>query len=358
MRSPKRMSVGWVLATTVLIITGCGQAAISNTKSTGGLTPNAIGACRNGGQTDSGAFDVTFQSGRSGWVIAGKLPASGPSTSMAGPLGKVSGQVVSIGADSHWLRPGVNQQAGPSDLAISSDTLATLNEALGAGDRVLVETDPLSGTPPASLGAAIEYPDGSVAFVGDCAYDTLTVPFAHLSDLAQKAGESGTPSSMLEALISAPGGPMTKAFEDLMKGPSTAWSDIAPNRRSVNPQVTPTSVLADLTQVTIAVAIPDSWLKWPDELCTRSDQGWNDCVAFTAVTSGQPAVLNAYVRPGTSLDVVILAGQTFDSPSAVLYQVPPGQLHPGAVVQLSGSPSIVAASQLLDGSVVALGPTK
>jgi hypothetical protein len=144
--------------------------------------------------------------------------------------------------------------------------------------------------------------DSNVAFVGECAYDRLTVRFSKY--LAARRPEAKA-AEVLDDIVSEHDGSEARAFlAYYAQEPLPPWRDRDPAARQLDPTETPADVMATVKPVSLLVDLPASWSSADASLCTRiMSLAWGPCVSFSALKPGPPLTLLAYARPDEAVEI-------------------------------------------------------
>lgn len=137
--------------------------------------------------------------------------------------------------------------------------------------------------PPITSVLAADFGPGQVWFVGPCATDLYTTPFAR----AAGSGDGGIDSEFLRRSLT-PGTPEAAAVIDLIsraEPPSPVhWTEVDPMLRSLDPSRTPASELVGLEPVDLLVSIPQTWSTGEGFICVRTAPGWHPLCIPTSVS--------------------------------------------------------------------------
>jgi len=336
-----------VLAPVMVVACGSGTVATSADSAVG---PSAadVGACP-GGVERLAAPSASFLTDTNAWLVADGIKLDGPIDTADHDADEQRATVV----NAKVLRPSKSIQDVPALVAVHESDANKASELLNPGGQLLLSVEPGSSDLLfASL--AVSRVDGSVTFIGDCMYEAATAPLAAFVETQRALGGTQSATDVLLDVLANPGDSTAKELYSALSpppdAPTAGWSAQEPNLRSVDPEVTPSSVIGSMKSFTISINVPDSWRMLPGRLCTKSDVGWNECYLLTAVPPGQPMTLSGYFVPGSPVDVVVLDGPNYTSAQSVALQLPADLLGRGDPIRLTGSAKVATEEGLLAGS--------
>ncbi|HVF04944.1 MAG TPA: hypothetical protein VNA20_08900 [Frankiaceae bacterium] len=250
---------------------------------------------------------------------------------------------VYVGADRRAL-PGrrLGAHRPPSgDIEMEDRAAASLRAEIDAGGEVVAGVEGSRAWWVAAL-----RPDGSVVFIGECAYAQVTRPLERY--VAHRAGDAPAREVFLR-IVAQPQGAEARAFAAFLDGgPGPSWHKLPPDRRAVGSGALPPAppeVLAQLTEVLLRVDIPPAWRTMPGTLCPRISLGWGaECLSLGA---GESVGVTAYLKPGEDLEVWLMEpGGDYRARIGVLGRVPARAAAPGDLVEVAGDPRITTFAQL------------
>ena len=357
----RRAAISSFLAVIALIAVGCGENGVTVTRGGTtvvgrGLTPEALGACPST-QPDVGPDSLIIGAGRLMWVKADELTeVTGRASATNGTLGEGL-SVFAIGSPT-VLQSSPNLSKPPKQVLLPPSDGRALIGLLASGRHLLLSIQPGSTLPQAF--GAVEEPDGSLAFVGTCAYLAETEPVEAFAQAERAKGAALSTSQIFERILSDPHGQFA---QDFLRPPArpTPWTDLPPDQRSLDPQETPTSILNQLEPFHFELIVPAGWQTMSERLCTLSAEGWNQCYRLAGMPRGQVALmLIGYCSPGERVQLLVLNGQRYTSPRTVAAHLSCQELTASTPVSLRGNPAIHTEADLLRPSAhqpIVLPPT-
>lgn len=330
-----------VLTVAILVlVSGCAQQ-LGRQVATG----DEVGSCPPGIETDTGPLTLLLGTETSAFSTAADLEIvdEGTPDTTAGAGGAVVARLSNLAV----LRATSNGREVPTTITVGSAAAEQASELAAGGAQLIVHTQPASGSaPPAFLAAAL--PDGSLQFIGECADATATDPFAAVVATANSHGDPRSASELFEAMVMDPHGPEAQLLNNEVE--PLGWEELDAAERSLDPEETPTSVLAGLSKFSIVIEMPESWRESTVRICTRTSLGWNECVLPSGVPAGAPMVLTGYYESREPVDVMLLGGDRFTSPSGVVATLSPDQLQQ-ETVKLVGSNTASLEGALQDPNI-------
>lgn len=146
--------------------------------------------------------------------------------------------------------------------------------------------------------------DKDIEFVGNCMERTTSVFRSYVESLD---GER-TQYEVLRGILTDPN-EKQRFRDDRLPSDPTAWEQLDPQRRFLEPGVAPDDVFDDLYQVDFDVDLPD-W--WPDlsadyGICARIDRGWMDvCIGDLVTKPDQLIGLDAWVASDGQIEIHLI----------------------------------------------------
>jgi hypothetical protein len=194
-------------------------------------------------------------------------------------------------------------------------------------------------------------PDGSVVFLGRCAYERATKPLAAFAAARAAGGDARPAREVWLALVERPDGPDARAFVRAVHPEPPSWGELPPERRTVGEGADPPpprDVLATLVRVELTLAVPREWRAFPYLVCPRLSIAWSSpCVRLDLAGTAELRVA-ARMREGEDLALWLTGAEgSYESAIGRIGRVPARLRAEGATITLTGDPSIRTADALL-----------
>lgn len=186
-------------------------------------------------------------------------------------------------------------------------------------------------------------PDGSVVFLGNCAYRGATRP---LEAYVRDRGRSG--ADVFLAVVREPAGVEAKAFAAFVNGVHPTWRQLPPSQRAIGPGADPqppAEVVRELTEVGLLFRLPAAWRTMPGAFCARLSIAW--VAECTRLGVNRQRVVTSYLRPGEPLEIWLMNSSTdLRTGVGVVGRVPYRAVRPGTVITIVGDPEVRTYEQL------------
>jgi hypothetical protein len=303
----------------LLTVAGCGASSSSTLSSTGtSFSLEEAGSCPPGVEYEP--FPMEFATSLFTWVEVPSLTITNKSEYDLTVVSFAPSAVLRQGMSSSSDTQAVQARTGTSISGIMSPAdVAAARAALQEASHRSFILGLAPSRDAVHVGEVIDIgADGTATFLSTCGRDRGTGPLASLA--ASKSNPLGVSSAadLLRAVIRDPS----------IAGPKSStttppdWAAQSPDRRQVNPQDTPTSIMSTLRPVIVSVTIPSDWsaadptgeYHW-ETLCVRSSYAWGSCARLGPGAPG-PVSLVAYLPPTgdqTTLSLYLTDNAEFDN---------------------------------------------
>lgn len=287
----------------VVLTSGCGEVTTGARAGSPAPFGQRLGACPPEVSHTDGAAPADVMSRPGAWVRVDAIDLGGlrapalEDTTFAGTFQVVGGDPAYVDAIGD----------APPRLRMHQPVAFAVRDALALGATVSLHTG--DNGDPVRVAYAVAFKDDEFAFLGRCAYGSMTEPVARrLGSGAARtlAGLVGKPSADVRAAVGAPG-----RTEPPPKG-----------EVFLNPETAPRALLDTLREAMFSLSPPPaSWLGGYT-VCTRIRQGWSDCVDLSSVETATIPVNMYYDPKAPIVEVWLLDGRArLASPIARLHRV-------------------------------------
>lgn len=168
---------------------------------------------------------------------------------------------------------------GTSEIDVHSWTARSALHATESGAHSIL----IDAYPGSTFMVAALFEGGDVAFTFPCGFETHTAP---LYEFTLSEDDSTRPSDVLMSVASAPDSELAQRFRAFLEPDEVSWSDLPADRRLLDPEVVPETILAELEHRSFVVRLPDSIARLSENvICTQTSLGWNSCVALNLPTA-------------------------------------------------------------------------
>ncbi|HEV2890488.1 MAG TPA: hypothetical protein VGX28_08935 [Frankiaceae bacterium] len=316
----RRLEPQLVAIVVMVVAAACGRGADSAAAEVGTACPATSGHGR------AIALSMLLQSGDGSagtpsWL---RVRKQSQLTREGSPEGSSRQKVRLTAAESVAGAPAAQEEsvvlfAGAADEAASE---------LGRGSSVVI-VRPVSAASVARVVASVRS-DGSVAFLGECAFRHLTTPYDKFVAKRHADGDSRTAAELFyglakeRALVDD-----LRASEGVPRATPVPWEARRAQERVIDPDGAnppPAATMADLRSHLVHFAYPEAWRSFDGSIVTYvPDVGWNAALPLS-LDSDDPAV-QAYASLTKPLEVwVVPAPADISQPLARLAVIDPASL--------------------------------